>query len=186
MHSRLVYLVGPSGSGKDSLLHYVRQRLTHEDRIMVCHRYITRPSSAGNENHVSLSEQEFDARLRAGLFAMHWSSHGYRYAVGVEINTWLARGMTVVVNGSRQYLPLLAQRYPETVPVMIEVERQTLLARLCARGRETRGAIEARMARNESLTQNIWTGERIDNSGQLDQAGEVLLGLIRSYQTASV
>jgi phosphonate metabolism protein PhnN/1,5-bisphosphokinase (PRPP-forming) len=54
---RLIWLMGPSGSGKDSLLSALRQR--EHSQLLVAHRYITRAANAGSENHIALSEQEF-------------------------------------------------------------------------------------------------------------------------------
>ncbi len=54
---RLIWLMGPSGSGKDSLLSALRQQ--EHARLLVAHRYITRAANAGSENHIALSEREF-------------------------------------------------------------------------------------------------------------------------------
>ena len=54
----LVYLIGASGVGKDSLLDAVRKR---RPDLLVAHRYITRPSGVG-EDSVALSPAEFEAR----------------------------------------------------------------------------------------------------------------------------
>ncbi len=130
--STLIYLVGASGSGKDSLLAHARSRLCAQQEVIFAHRYITRAASAGGENHIALSKMEFEMRRQAGLMAMHWESHGYCYGVGIEINHWLAKGMTVVVNGSREYLPAATEMYPELRPIWIEVDPETLRARLAA------------------------------------------------------
>ncbi len=45
---RLIWLMGPSGSGKDSLLSALRQR--EHSQLLVAHRYITRAANAGSEN----------------------------------------------------------------------------------------------------------------------------------------
>ena len=57
MTGKLIWLMGASGSGKDSLLTELRQR--EQTQLLVAHRYITRAASAGSENHIALSEQEF-------------------------------------------------------------------------------------------------------------------------------
>lgn len=54
---KLIWLMGPSGSGKDSLLAELRQQ--EHEQLLIAHRYITRAANAGNENHIALSEQEF-------------------------------------------------------------------------------------------------------------------------------
>ncbi len=150
----LFYVVGPSGSGKDSLLRYARAHLAGDPEVVFAHRYITRPVELHGENHVTLTEAEFDARLGAGLFAMHWESHGLRYGIGLEIHLWLARGCHVVVNGSRAYLQQARNRYPELAAVWVEVSADVLEARLRARG--------GRMPRRSSRG---WRGRR--NSGRM-------------------
>ncbi len=66
MTGKLIWLMGASGSGKDSLLTELRQR--EQTQLLVAHRYITRAASAGSagsENHIALSEQEFFTRAVA-------------------------------------------------------------------------------------------------------------------------
>jgi phosphonate metabolism protein/1,5-bisphosphokinase (PRPP-forming) PhnN len=147
VEGRLFYVIGPSGSGKDSLMRYGRQRLAGDPRVVFAHRYITRPVDLHGENHVALTEDEFDARLAAGLFAMHWESHGLRYGIGREINLWLAKGCNVVMNGSRAYLPEARRHYPALTAVLVTVSPEVLAARLRARGRETEDQVSQRITR---------------------------------------
>src|SRR6201996_9466805 len=145
MAGRLIYVMGPSGAGKDSLLEFARKHLMGEP-ILFAHRYITRPSGNG-EAHVALSVEEFAARSVLGLFALEWSSHSLRYGIGIELDAWLARGCTVVVNGSRQHLERALERYPHAEIVHVEAEPHILAARLGARARESAEQIAARLAR---------------------------------------
>lgn len=181
MHSRLIYLVGPSGSGKDSLLGYARQRLAGEEGVVFSHRYITRPADAGGENHVALTPAEFAARLRAGLFALAWESHGNAYGVGIEIESWLARGISVVVNGSREYLPEARRRFPDLLPVRVEVSHRTLEARLRSRGREDEAAIARRLARHVDTPSTPASGFAIGNDGPLSEGGDALVAFVRRH-----
>src|SRR5260221_12325862 len=100
--------MGPSGAGKDSVLQFARAALSADERFAFAHRYITRPPDAGGENHVSLSEPEFETRRVAGLFTFHWHAHGFRYGIGIEIEAWRRAGFLVVVSGSRQHFRTLA------------------------------------------------------------------------------
>lgn len=145
MPGTLIYLVGPSGSGKDALLSAVRKACPQE--VLVAHRYITRPPSPG-ENHIALAPSEFAWRLQHHLFALHWRAHHCDYAIGVEIDCWLAQGLKVIVNGSRAYLEQARLRYTHTfVPVCLAVSPATLQQRLVARGRENAQQIGERMYR---------------------------------------
>jgi len=180
---RLFYLMGASGVGKDSLMHYARQRL--EGEVHFAHRYITRPPEAGGENHVWLSEREFERREEAGFFALSWRSHGWRYGVGSEIDAWLAGGFGVVVNGSRAYLPEAQRRYPALVPVLVDAAPEALAARLASRGREDAAAIAARLKRSATLSVDAgddWIVLR--NDGPLAEAGEALVRLLAGEPAA--
>ena len=95
MTGKLIWLMGASGSGKDSLLTELRQR--EQTQLLVAHRYITRAASAGSENHIALSEQEFFTRAGQNLLALSWHANGLYYGVGVEIDLWLHAGFDVVV-----------------------------------------------------------------------------------------
>lgn len=184
MKTPLIYVVGASGSGKDSLMQYAREKLAKHPGVCFAHRYITRLADAGGENHVALSPDEFAARNQSNLFALHWQSHGLRYGIGIEINQWLAKGVTVVVNGSREYLSTARQRYPELLPVLIEVSEETLRDRLSARSRETPDEIEQRLQRNRELRLRGCFSEIIRNEGTLDTAGDALVSLIQSHSRA--
>src|SRR5262249_28398182 len=121
MSPPLVYVIGPSGVGKDSIMALARPACDPHG-VAFAHRYITRPPQPGDENHIALSEAEFAARLRAGCFALAWRSHGLGYGIGREIDLWRASGALVVVNGSRAYLDEAAARYPELVPVLVTAD----------------------------------------------------------------
>lgn len=179
---RLFYVIGASGAGKDSLIRHARAHFaaTPAPSVFFAHRYITRPSDAGGEQHIAVSDTEF-ARLRdAGCFAMHWSGNGLNYGIGLEIEVWLARGLNVVVNGSRAYLDEAARRFPSMCPVLVEVSEDTLAARLLARGRETPGEIHARIERARALPRPEHPAlQIIRNDGALATAGEVLLSLLQ-------
>lgn len=176
---RLVYVMGPSGAGKDSLIGYARQRLSGSSQLMFAHRYITRAADAGGENHVALSETEFESRLHQGCFGLHWSSHGHRYGIGVEIDLWLAWGLHIVVNGSRAHLDEATRRYPTLQPLLITIEPAALRARLQQRDRETAAEIERRVARATTVTCAHPRLVTISNDGDLAVAGEALVALLK-------
>lgn len=149
--NKLFYIIGASGAGKDSLMNYCRSELNGEPQIIFAHRYITRPVNAGAENHIYLTEEEFQSRQMLGLFALNWQSHGWHYGIGIEIDSWLEKGLIVVVNGSREYLPAALQKYPEMQPILIEADTELIKERLYTRGREDVESIAKRIARNEEF-----------------------------------
>ncbi|OQW85899.1 MAG: phosphonate metabolism protein/1,5-bisphosphokinase (PRPP-forming) PhnN [Rhodoferax ferrireducens] len=182
---KLFYIIGPSGSGKDSLMRYGRERLAGDSGVLFAHRYITRPVELHGENHVALTENEFDARLAAGLFSMQWESHGLRYGIGRELNFWLAKGCNVVLNGSREYLPEARRYYPALIAVLITVSPEVLSERLRARGRETDEQIAERLMRAGQFKHPGGAVETILNDGELFEAGERLVNLLSAVPVAA-
>lgn len=174
----LVYVMGPSGAGKDSVLNGARARIAAHDRIAVAHRYITRPAERGGENHVALTPDEFAARRVAGLLAYSWSAHGYDYGIGVEIATWRRAGFAVVVSGSRAHFSTLK---PHGIkPVVITASPDILARRLTARGRETTAEIHQRLARRDQFVIDHPAAVTIDNSGPLETAVQGFLAVLRN------
>ncbi len=129
---------------------------------------------------MALTMEEFVARSVLGLFALEWSSHGLRYGIGIELDAWLERGCTVVVNGSRQHLRHVLERYPAADVVHIDAAPDVLAARLGARARESAEQVAARLARQAPFS--LPDGVRlttIDNSGALEEAGREFVEVVR-------
>ena len=177
--ARVVYVMGPSGAGKDTLLRYARGRLDGR-AVVFAHRYITRPPRTDAENHVALSPAEFALRRARGGFALDWTAHGTLYGIGVELRAWLASGLCVVISGSRAEWPNAIATLPGMLPVLITARPEVLHSRLGARGREDDAGIGARLARAAAVAVDDPRLVVIDNSGPLPAAGERLVEAIES------
>ncbi|MGF1718724.1 ribose 1,5-bisphosphokinase [Vibrio kyushuensis] len=164
------YVIGPSGCGKDSLITAIRKAFV--DDVVIAHRYITRPADAGGENHIELTDTEFNTRYSRDMFAMNWEAHGLRYGIGQEVHYWNDLGLNVVVNGSRAYLEVAKELFGERlIPVVIHVELGVLEARLIGRGRETGEQIAERLKRaNDYRVTDSAEVFYIDNSGTIEQS----------------
>ncbi|WP_343577997.1 phosphonate metabolism protein/1,5-bisphosphokinase (PRPP-forming) PhnN [Pseudomonas sp.] len=175
---RLIYLMGPSGSGKDSLLQAASTPLAARD-CRIVRRVITRSAEARGEEAHSVSVEEFARLEQTGAFAMSWRANGLHYGIPREIDDWLAAGHDVLVNGSRKYLPEARRRYPWLIAVLLRVEPEVLRQRLLKRGRETLPEIEARLARNAHFADGL-PGPlvELDNSVSLDVTVGHLLDLL--------
>ena len=181
---RLIYLMGPSGAGKDSVLQGLQQRLD-ESRQRIARRVITRSAEAAGEEAVAVSSQTFAALEAAGNFAMVWRANGLAYGIPGEIDTWLKQGYQVVVNGSREYLGEARGKYPTLVAVLLEVEPAILRARLLKRARESVDQIEARLARSAAFAESDSLRDdpgilRLDNSADLEATVKRLLDIIEN------
>ncbi len=184
---RVFYLMGASGSGKDSLLRQCRHRLTAAERCFVAHRYITREPELAGENHIWLSEAEFSQRQACGAFAMHWQANGFRYGIGCEVDAWLDQGVSVLVNGSRGFLPQAQALYgARLLPLLVQVDAACLEQRLRQRGRESESQILARIERARQFQTCLDDGVIvIDNNGSLAQSVSQLLGLLRALRAGA-
>lgn len=176
---RLLYVVGPSGAGKDSLLAWVREHLPSGAPIVFARRTITRGADPRGESHRAVTREQFEAERAGGAFAMDWEANGHLYGIGTEVRAWLAQGLTVVVNGSRAHLPQALASFPALKVVHVTAPAETLRARLSVRGRESTHEIACRLERNRSLALPPAV-ERIEivNDSALDIAGRRLLSRV--------
>jgi ribose 1,5-bisphosphokinase len=180
----LVLVVGPSGAGKDTLLDLVRAELADDPRVRFVRREITRPASAGGEDHIAITDAEFATR-RPG-YALAWQAHGLGYGIAGDIAADLAAGHVVVANISRAVIAEAATKFPVTV-LEITAPPEILAARLAARGRETAADIAARLAREVKLPAGVPVVRVINDRSPAEGAATVIAALrtALSYPSAS-
>jgi ribose 1,5-bisphosphokinase len=176
---RLIFLIGPSGSGKDSLIDASRAQLAAAG-VEIARRVITRSAEAKGEAAHGVTPERFETLRAAGEFAMHWRANGLDYGIPAQVDQWLAQGRSVLVNGSRAYLPQARLRYPDLLAVCLVVKPEVLRDRLLARGRETPQEIDQRLARNAGIhVDGDAAVHLVDNSGSLEAAVAALLDVLR-------
>lgn len=173
MRGRLIYLMGPSGAGKDSLIAAAKTELDQRG-IRVARRIITRSGKTHGEDARIVTADIFKRMAESGEFVMHWYANDMGYGIDVEIENWLCDGQHVLVNGSRAYFSEALERWPEMLTVLLAVDASILAKRLLARGRETEEQIRNRLLRNDRLqgggaieTATCKRIETLDNSGEL-------------------
>jgi ribose 1,5-bisphosphokinase len=183
----LVYVMGASGAGKDTLIAYAHAGLG--GRVAIAPRYVTRPSSADAPTDIAVTGEEFEARRMAGAFAMAWHAHGVSYAIGIETEAWRAAGTPVLANGSRAHFETHLREKPGIVPVLVTAPLAVIEARLAARGREAGAAIRDRIARAGAHEMALDIAQRsltvIENAGRPQDAGERLLALLNRLAAES-
>ncbi|ATG49011.1 phosphonate metabolism protein/1,5-bisphosphokinase (PRPP-forming) PhnN [Celeribacter ethanolicus] len=176
MVGRLYAVVGPSGVGKDTLIEAALER---RGDLAVAKRVITRPTEAGGEDFEGVTVEEFDRRVAAGDFALHWEAHGLKYGVPISIDAALSEGRDVLFNGSRAILPEAYALYPNMGVLLITASPEVLTSRLAARGRESRAEIEKRLARAGYDIAPGLPVRRINNDGALDAAVDAFLAALQ-------
>ncbi|MDP9517396.1 MULTISPECIES: phosphonate metabolism protein/1,5-bisphosphokinase (PRPP-forming) PhnN [Pseudomonas] len=189
MPGRLIYLMGPSGAGKDSLIDAARQPLSALG-CEVVRRVITRSAESVGEEAQEVTVEEFERRVAGGDFALFWRANGLGYGIPVQIDTWLAQGRNVLINGSRGHLPQARERYPDLVPIVLMVDTEVLRRRLLRRGRESLPEIERRLQRNEQFASSAWLDDeqvvRLDNSCELTTTLEHLLAILSEHGISAI
>lgn len=176
MSGAFVAVVGPSGSGKDSILENTRAALAEGSGIIFPQRHITRPAGAG-EDHRPVSEEEFHAARRRGEFALTWQAHGLAYGIPAHVFDAVGAGDLVVANVSRGVLEQLPALFTNVHVARVTVSDEVRHARILARGREDGTAAASRVARPDPAPDHAVDLE-IVNDGKLDEASAALLDFL--------
>lgn len=179
----LVAVVGPSGSGKDTLINAARKALGAQERFHFIRRVVTRPPLDG-EDHETIDEKTFATRQNAGAFALSWRAHGLMYGVPAEIGLRLAEGKIVVASVSRTVLAEAGSRYPLHV-VEVTAPPDVLARRMAARGRDDAVAVAARLARTVKLPEGL-PRDTIMNDGTIEQGGRRLVAILNRLAAAAL
>lgn len=179
MTGRLIYMMGPSGAGKDTVLQGVASAMG--GRAWVAPRACTRQHDSADH---AMKQDVFERLEQAGRFALSWRAHGWCYGIGQEIETRMGQGQDVFVNGSRAYLATARRRYPDLIAVLLSADPALLQARLAARGRESIAAIESRIARNAELAGEHAADVCIANDGEPQEAIAALAAWLAQHDEA--
>jgi len=176
-----VFVVGPSGAGKDTVLTYARDRLSGDERFVFVRRVVTRPPGQW-ETHDTLTEAEFAEELASGSFALSWSAHGLHYGVPANQVSGIRGGRIAICNGSRAAIPDALAVFEPMKIVLITAPREVRIARLTTRGREER--FEERIDRLAHGDIESTADLVIDNVGDPAISGEKLLSFLKTLALA--
>jgi ribose 1,5-bisphosphokinase len=171
MTGHLVLVVGPSGSGKDTLLAAAALSLRDDPRFRFVRRVITR--APGIEDNEAIGEATFAARQAAGDFALSWEAHGLRYAIPADIVSDLQAGSVIVANVSRAVVAEAAERFPVTV-LLITAPDTLRAERLAQRGREGAAAVLDRLSRIVPPLPSHINTRTIINDGTIEEGAQAL------------
>jgi len=183
MSPTLLYVVGPSGAGKDSLLAWLKARWPAPAPVHWTRRTIDRPLAADSnaEQHESVTTAQFEALVAADRFALHWAANGHRYGIRREEMHPPGHVRWLIVNGSRAYLGHAAATNPGLTVLHITASKSVLRDRLIRRDREAPDAIEARLDRQVPLALPTGCGLiEVSNDGLLEIAGQQVLMVLEN------
>ncbi len=174
----LFLVVGPSGAGKDSLIHAARKRLAGHPRLVFARRTITRAGGSGGEDHLAVPPEAFEYLESTGQFCLSWRAHGLAYGLPLDLTGEIAAGRCVVANVSRTVIEDACRRFPRVRVILVTAAMETLRQRLAKRGREAPGEVARRLSRAELALPPECEVVVVRNDGALETAlGDFLVAL---------
>ncbi|UCG03270.1 MAG: hypothetical protein JSW11_04615 [Candidatus Heimdallarchaeota archaeon] len=167
----LVFVVGKSGSGKDTIMRLASNNLFEKQiPVNIVQRYITRPSDE-TENSLYISETQFLQKKAKNEFALSWYVYNNWYGCPrMTLEEPLQRGEIVLVNVSRSILYEARKKYPQSKIILIEVENKVAETRLKVRGRENTSLLHERINRMHEKIDIPLPDIVIHNNGDLNAA----------------
>ena len=181
MRGAWVFVVGPSGAGKDSVLNAAQQLLRDQKNIVFTRRLVTRPAQSASE-HDPITEEDFRRLEVSGGLSWHWQAHGFFYGVLADYATAIQAGHLVVVNGSRAHVNAHVHslsNFQNIKVIEVTASKDKLATRLQQRGRDDADAITGRLARNAGL-KPVKSDGVIVNDGLLASASQQLADYLLS------
>ena len=175
----LVLVVGPSGSGKDTLIAKARDALRDDPRYAFPRRVITRAAVPSAEDHDTMTEHEFNEALAMNSFALHWQAHGLFYGIRRECLDDMSNGQTVIINVSRGVIPSAERLGFPVVILSVQCRPDLLAERIAARGRESKDDILARLKREAPIAVTSAKLIEIRNETTIDEAASRFVAAIR-------
>jgi len=171
----LVWVIGPSGAGKDSLMLWLVSSVGIGAPMTIARRTITRGPDVGDEGHLAVDPATFLTYQTEGAFTLTWSAHGCLYGVPTSIHSDVAAGRVVLVAGSRGATDRWLARHPDSEVVLVRCAPETLRERLTRRNRLDGTSVAERLHRMEVAAVEPRPGWIVvDNDRGLDEVGERL------------
>ena len=174
----LFLITGNSSSGKDSIISgVINKYFLKKPKLIQARRYVTRPTSE-TENNFSISKDEFEEMEKGGRFSLSWRIYELCYGVPIEIEKYLEKGDSVILNVSRMIINEARNKYKNVKVVFIKVPLEITISRLKERGRESEKLIQQRIERAKTHQTLEDADLVVDNSGNLDDAINRVLSYI--------
>ncbi|WP_158284779.1 phosphonate metabolism protein/1,5-bisphosphokinase (PRPP-forming) PhnN [Oricola cellulosilytica] len=174
----LLAVIGPSGSGKDTLIRLAREAFSGDAKVLFVRRTVTREADRGAEDHDTLTPADFGEVERNGEFAVTWDAHGLRYGLPSGALSFVNAGGIAVANCSRRAMATVMAVFPQVRLIRLHADAEILARRLANRGREPLEEIRARVSRTVEETEALEKVVLIDNSGPLEDAAEAFIDVI--------
>ena len=156
-------IVGPSGSGKDTLIDYAVNKLP----VKKAKRVITRENNQ-YEDFKSVSDDEFNQQQ----FFIKWESYGRKYGIPPLSDDHY------LLNVSRQVINQVKALKPDTKVIELTTKPEVLAKRVNKRDRDTIKEKKERLKRAVNINSDF----KIDtSSSDVSVAGEELINYLKKF-----
>jgi phosphonate metabolism protein PhnN/1,5-bisphosphokinase (PRPP-forming) len=180
LQGALVLVVGPSGSGKDTLIGLARNALADDPNFIFPRRVITRTALADAEDHDTMELEAFFNAEAEGRFALSWGAHGLRYGILGDSLAPVREGATAIINVSRGAIPHAEKLGCRVTVLSIVCDPALLAERIAKRGRETVDEIAARLKREAPIAVTTATFVEIRNETRPEDVANAVVDAIRA------
>ena len=184
----LVFVVGRSGSGKDTIMRNVASALLLDDiPVYILQRHITRPPDK-TENSLYVSEEEFSQKKSQKEYILSWFVYDNSYGCPrIPLEESLRKGELALANVSRSILYDAKEKYPQSKIVQIVVPDKVAETRIKNRGREDSKHLVDRLIRMRKKIDMPFADKIIENEGDLDVAVHEFSDYLRKiYQDSKI
>ena len=183
----LFVVSAPSGTGKTTL---VKALTARDENVVLSVSHTTRSRHRGERDGVDyhfIDTPHFRSLIEEGVFLEHANVFGHLYGTSQEsVYRELNAGRDVVLEIDWQGAQQIRKRIPGAVSVFIlPPSRESLLARLKARGRDSEGTIAKRMRTAVSDLSHYREFDYVIVNDSIERATEDLACIVRAHRLAN-
>ena len=178
----LVVISGPSGVGKDTVVHHLKQRGLPFHFVVTATSRPRRPDEVHGVDYFFYSEAEFLNLLESGELIEHALVYNEHKGVPKQqVRDAMASGLDVVMRVDVQGAKTIKQLAPEAVAIFLMAQDEAELAqRLRLRRTESEDHLQTRLqaAREELLTLDLFDYRVVNADSEVEAAVSTILAII--------
>ncbi|MHA2127906.1 MAG: hypothetical protein ACXACX_16375 [Candidatus Hodarchaeales archaeon] len=146
--SKVLFFTGNSGSGKDTIMKSLKEKLEGmEVSVIIPKRLITRPYH-NSEKFVSLDEDTFNQFLMEFKFILHWYIYGNYYGyLKNDVISYLNGDSYILLNISRAIALDALTKFPNGKLIKLVTDTEKAIERITKRKRDSEEMIQQRITR---------------------------------------
>jgi len=180
----LIVISGPSGVGKDSVLHCMKERGLPFHFVVTATSRERRPEEVDGQDYIFVSRQAFQAMVEGGEFLEHALVYNqYKGIPRQQVRQALASGEDVVMRIDVQGAQTVRRLCPEAVLIFLTTrDEDELRRRLQKRRTESDEALRLRLAtaRDERAALPVFDYLVVNADGALEQAVDTIEAVIEA------